>query len=112
VRYTAPSVVFRMGECPRRRGLAAAARDDVLIANLDPTLERMPPLTDVMPLLEHFADGLATAEVAALLADARIPFRTTRARARVLNLAARDAVGALSSFWVEPSTCSIPRGCG
>ena len=40
---------------------------DVLVANLDPTLERKPPPETPAPLLEHFSDGLTTQEVAALM---------------------------------------------
>jgi hypothetical protein len=42
---------------------------DVLVANLDPALRREPPPETPEPLLERFADGLTTQEVAALLAD-------------------------------------------
>ena len=40
---------------------------DVLVANLDPTLERKAPPEDPAELLEHFQFGLTTQEVAALL---------------------------------------------
>ena len=46
---------------------------DVLLANLDPRLRRAPPPETALPLLEHFEDGLTTAEVAALLADGADP---------------------------------------
>jgi hypothetical protein len=42
---------------------------DVLIANLDPAIERTPPPEAPEPLLRAFPDGLTTAEVAALLAE-------------------------------------------
>ncbi len=71
VRYTAPSVVF---EAPDGRRLEAGGFQpveayDVLIANLDPTLERQPPPPDPAPLLERFPSGLTTQEVAALMTD-------------------------------------------
>jgi 2-hydroxychromene-2-carboxylate isomerase len=69
VRFTAPSVVFTEGG---RRLVAGGWQPilayDVLLANLDPTLERTPPPETPLPLLAHFGDGLTTAEVAALLA--------------------------------------------
>ncbi len=40
---------------------------DVLIANLDPTLERREPPEDPLPLFERFPRGLTTAEVTALM---------------------------------------------
>jgi hypothetical protein len=46
---------------------------DVLIANLDPAIERRPPPEHPEPLLARFPDGLTTAEVAALLADGADP---------------------------------------
>jgi 2-hydroxychromene-2-carboxylate isomerase len=70
VRFTAPSVVF---ETDAQRVVAGGWQPflayDLLLANLDPGLVRTPPSTDPMPLLEHFSDGLTTAEVAALLAE-------------------------------------------
>ena len=70
VRYTAPSVVFEAGG--RRLeagGFQPLEAYDVLIANLDTTLERFgPPAEGPQPLLTHFSEGLCTQEVAALLA--------------------------------------------
>lgn len=73
-RYTAPSVVF---EQDGRRFVAGGWQPvlayDVVLANLDSTLERTPPPEDPRPLLQFFRDGLTTAEVAALLADGPDP---------------------------------------
>lgn len=70
VRYTAPSLVF---EGSGRRLVAGGWQPllsyDVLLANLDPTLSRRPAPDTPEPLLEHFSDGLTTAEAAALLAE-------------------------------------------
>jgi 2-hydroxychromene-2-carboxylate isomerase len=69
VRYTAPSLVFeREGRRLVAGGWQPILAYDVLIANLAPQLERTPPPDSPEPLLEHFPDGLTTAEVAALLA--------------------------------------------
>ena len=46
---------------------------DVLLANFAPDLERVPPPESPEPLLEYFAHGLTTAEVALLLADGSDP---------------------------------------
>jgi 2-hydroxychromene-2-carboxylate isomerase len=71
VRYTAPSVVFEDGEGRRLEagGFQPVEAYDVLIANLNPRLERRGAPEDPAPLLEHFEFGLATQEVAALLAS-------------------------------------------
>lgn len=70
VRYTAPSVVF---ESSGRRFVAGGWQPvlayDVLLANLDPTLARRRAPDTPEPLLQHFSDGLTSAEVAALLAE-------------------------------------------
>jgi protein-disulfide isomerase-like protein with CxxC motif len=71
VRYTAPSLVF---EAPGGRTLEAGGFQpleayDVVIANLDPTLERRPPADDPVEVLSAFPYALATAEVAAVMAE-------------------------------------------
>jgi predicted DsbA family dithiol-disulfide isomerase len=69
VRFTAPSLVFeRDGQRLVAGGWQPILAYDVLIANLDPELERTPPPDTPEPLLERFPGGLTTAEVAALLA--------------------------------------------
>ena len=69
VRYTAPSVVFAAdGRELVAGGFQPVEAYDVLIANLDPTLDRRPAPETPAPLLEHFREGLTTQEVAALLA--------------------------------------------
>ncbi|MDQ2898025.1 MAG: DsbA family protein [Actinomycetota bacterium] len=70
VRYTAPSVVLRRGDTELiAGGFQPVEAYDVLITNLDPTLQRTPPPADPAPLLQRFATGLTTQEVAALMAD-------------------------------------------
>jgi predicted DsbA family dithiol-disulfide isomerase len=68
VRFTAPSLVL---EADGRRlvagGMQPVEAYDVLIANLDPNLDRRPPPETPAPLLEHFPGGLTTQEVAALM---------------------------------------------
>jgi 2-hydroxychromene-2-carboxylate isomerase len=69
VRFTAPSLVFeRDGRRLVAGGWQPVLAYDVLIANLEPELERTPPPDSPLPLLERFTGGLTTAEVAALLA--------------------------------------------
>jgi 2-hydroxychromene-2-carboxylate isomerase len=90
VRFTAPSVLF---EHDGRRLVAGGWQPllayDVLLANLDPTLERTPAPTSPEPLLEYFTDGLTTAEVAMLLADGPDPTPDLKGTERhLLDLAA------------------------
>ncbi|MGO9750135.1 MAG: hypothetical protein ACLP8S_19085 [Solirubrobacteraceae bacterium] len=69
VRYTAPSVVFETADGRRLEagGFQPVEAYDVLIANLDPTLQRQAPPEDPAPLLEFFEFGLTTQEVASLM---------------------------------------------
>jgi 2-hydroxychromene-2-carboxylate isomerase len=71
VRYTAPSLLF---EAPDGRTLEAGGFQpieayDVVIANLDPTLERRPPADDPVEVLSAFPYALTTAEVAAVMTE-------------------------------------------
>ena len=82
VRFTAPSVVFRRGEeTAVAGGWQPLLAYDVVLANFAPELERVPPPESPEPLLDHFAQGLTTAEVALLLADGSDPV-PDRARPR------------------------------
>ena len=68
VRYTAPSLVFARDE--RRLeagGFQPVEAYDVLLANLDPTLERTPPPEDPLEALIPFSHGLTTYEIAAIM---------------------------------------------
>jgi predicted DsbA family dithiol-disulfide isomerase len=68
VRFTAPSIEFQSnGATFVAGGFQPVEAYDVLIANLDPGLERMPPPATPTPLLNHFPGGLTTQEVAALM---------------------------------------------
>jgi predicted DsbA family dithiol-disulfide isomerase len=70
VRFTAPSVLFEQdGRRLVAGGWQPVLAYDVLLANLDPSLERTPPPETPESLFDFFADGLTTAEVAALLAE-------------------------------------------
>jgi protein-disulfide isomerase-like protein with CxxC motif len=70
VRYTAPSLIFthRDGRRLEAGGYQPVEAYDVVIANLDPTLERRPPAEDVTELLAAFPYALTTREVAAVMA--------------------------------------------
>jgi predicted DsbA family dithiol-disulfide isomerase len=70
VRYTAPSVIF---ECEDRRLEAAGFQTieayDVIVANLNPGMNRMDPAEDAFEALGPYPAGLTTIEVAAVMAS-------------------------------------------
>jgi protein-disulfide isomerase-like protein with CxxC motif len=69
VRYTAPSLIFENADGQRLEagGFQPLEAYDVVIANLDPTLDRRPPPDDPVEALAAFPYALATAEVAAIM---------------------------------------------
>jgi hypothetical protein len=69
VRYTAPSLLFETSDGRRLEagGFQPVEAYDVVIANLDPTLERQAPPEDPGALLDYFDFDLTTQEVAALM---------------------------------------------
>ncbi|HEV7176775.1 MAG TPA: DsbA family protein [Solirubrobacteraceae bacterium] len=68
VRFTAPSIVFQSnGTQLVAGGFQPVEAYDVLVANIDPTLDRKPPPDTPEPLLHHFRGGVTTQEVAALM---------------------------------------------
>ncbi len=70
VRYTAPSLVFEFdGRRLEAGGFQPVEAYDVLVANLDPTLDRRPPAIDALDVLAQFPYPLATAEVAAVMTE-------------------------------------------
>jgi predicted DsbA family dithiol-disulfide isomerase len=117
VRFTAPSVVFeRAGLRMEAGGFQPVQAYDVLVANLDPSLERHEPPDDPEPLLEHFTDGLTTQEVAALLAKGNdVPDRQA-AEVALLELVAdgravRKALGN-DALWRAVRVRDVPASSG
>jgi len=89
VRFTAPSVVFELdGRRLVAGGFQPVEAYDVLVANLDPNLDRRRAPETPAPLLDHFPDGVTTQEVAALLADGNDAPDRARAEAALLELVA------------------------
>jgi hypothetical protein len=60
---------------------------DVLVANLDPALEREPPPEDPLAALERFPDGLVTQEVAAIMTQGNEPPDRAGAERALVELA-------------------------
>jgi 2-hydroxychromene-2-carboxylate isomerase len=71
VRYTAPSLRFDGPDGQRLEagGFQPIEAYDVVIANLDPTLERRAPAEDPLEVLDAFPYSLTTAEVAAVMTE-------------------------------------------
>jgi predicted DsbA family dithiol-disulfide isomerase len=68
VRYTAPSLILKTEEQTLEAGgFQPVEAYDVVIANLDPTLERTPPPDSPIEALREFPDGLVTQELAAIM---------------------------------------------
>jgi hypothetical protein len=88
VRYTAPSLLFETSDGRRLEagGFQPVEAYDVLIANLDPTLERQAPPEDPGELLKYFDSGLTTQEVAALMTSGNDRPDRTAAEAALLAL--------------------------
>jgi len=106
VRYTAPSLVLETSDGRRLEagGFQPVEAYDVLIANLDPTLERKAPPEDPGELLEYFDFGLTTQEVAALMTRGNDRPDRSAAEAALLTLvyegrAERQALGG-DALWL------------
>ena len=71
VRYTAPSLIFDGpdGQTLEAGGFQPIEAYDVVVANLDSTLERRPPADDPVHALTAFPYALTTAEIAAVMAE-------------------------------------------
>ncbi len=69
VRYTAPSLIFEVdGRRLEGGGFQPLEAYDVLVANLDTSLERREPPADPLEVLCALPEGLVTQEVAAVMA--------------------------------------------
>jgi protein-disulfide isomerase-like protein with CxxC motif len=70
VRYSAPSLIFESADGQRLEagGFQTIEAYDVLIANLDRTLERKAPAEQPLEALREFPEGLVTQEIAAIMA--------------------------------------------
>jgi protein-disulfide isomerase-like protein with CxxC motif len=106
-RYTAPSLRFlhRDGHGLEAGGFQPVEAYDVLIANLDPTLDRSGPATDVAAVLQVFPYPLTTREVAAILAAPLQPVDDEATEALLIDAAAdgrvrRAALGDGAVWWV------------
>jgi protein-disulfide isomerase-like protein with CxxC motif len=100
VRYTAPSLIFehRDGRRLEAGGYQPVEAYDVVIANLDPALDRRAPATDVAEALAAFPYPLTTREVAAVMAAHLVPPDDNAAERALIEAAAagrarRETIG-------------------
>ena len=100
VRYTAPSLIFTApdGSSLEAGGFQTIEAYDVILANLDPTLERRPRPESAAEVLGYFAKPLTTAEIAAVMAEPMMPPNTAAVLAELQDLTAdgkllRDPLG-------------------
>lgn len=115
VRYTAPSLIFSTGERSLEAGgFQPVEAYDVLIANLDPTLERRPAPEDPLDALAAFPYGLVTQEVAAIMAEGNDAPDSDHAEGALIDLVAsgravREGAGddAVWSVAREPTRAAV-----
>jgi hypothetical protein len=94
VRYTAPSLIFthRDGRRLEAGGYQPVEAYDVVIANLDPALQRRAPAEDVTELLAEFPYALTTREVAAVMAPHLVAPDEQAAETALIDAAAAGTV--------------------
>ena len=106
VRFTAPSLVFETddGRSLEAGGFQPLEAYDVCIANLDTSLERRGPASDVAEVLDAFPDGLTTAEVAAVMCEHLQPPALDVAEDALISLVASGGAERLAfgndALWV------------
>ncbi len=114
IRYTAPSVIFSHtnGKTLEAGGFQLVEAYDVVIANLDPTLERRQPPEDVAEALNEFPLGLTTQEMAAILAHGNDAVDRAAAEAKLVQAAfdgraERHPLGG-DALWTAPGNAYVP----
>jgi hypothetical protein len=94
VRYSAPSLIFEGAEGVRLEagGFQPVEAYDVLIANLDRSLQRREPAPGPLEALRPFPGGLVTQEVAAVMAHNNQPPDRDAAETALVELLGEGAV--------------------
>jgi predicted DsbA family dithiol-disulfide isomerase len=111
VRYTAPSLIFTLGDQRLEAGgFQPIEAYDVIVANLDPTLTRRPAPEDPVEAVEAFPDGLVTAEVAAIMTSGNDAIDIEAAEEALIEPVAegrirRTTLGS-SAFW-QPASAPV-----
>ncbi|MEO6866958.1 MAG: hypothetical protein ABI200_02955, partial [Gaiellales bacterium] len=104
-RYSAPSLVLEQnGRRLEAAGFQRIEAYDVLVANLDPTLDRRGPAEDAAEVLAYFPNGLVTQEVAAVLQQGNDDVDRAAAELQLIDLLAagkvrREPLGDDARWW-------------
>jgi len=111
VRYTAPSLMFaRDGQRLEAGGFQTIEAYDVLVANLDPALARRAPPDNPAAVLEAFAGGLTTQEVAAVMAPHNLEPDRAATEDALIHLSASGSARRLAvaddAVWLGPTAGS------
>lgn len=92
-RYTAPSVIFELGDKRAEvGGFQPLEAYDVIIANLDPSLTRKSPAESALEALLLYPAGLTTIEVATVMAEKTEEVDRESAEKDLLDMLARESV--------------------
>jgi len=114
-RYTAPTLIF---ETPDGRKLEAGgsqplAAYDMLLANLDPTLERRPPAESALDAVSAFEHGLTTREVALIMAEHNAEPDDRAATEQLIHFVAEGELGCVpmgdGALWVPRQSGPFER---
>lgn len=105
VRYTAPSLIVELGaERLEAGGFQPVGAYDVVVANINPSLERREPPETAQPLFERFPEGLTTQEVAALMTHGNDDPDRAATERELLELAADGSIQRIplgdSALWL------------
>ncbi len=113
VRYTAPSLKFKnaQGVTLEAGGFQSFEAYDVLIANLDQSLERRAPAEDAAEVLKAFPDGLTTAEVALIMTVDKFTPDLNKAEDALIAAIGEGAATRLpfghDALWVPPAPVAL-----
>jgi 2-hydroxychromene-2-carboxylate isomerase len=113
VRYTAPSIKFQneQGVTLEAGGFQSFEAYDVLIANLDQSLERRAPAEDAAEVLQAFPDGLTTAEVAQIMTVDKFTPDLNKAEDSLIAAIGEGAATRLpfghDALWVPPAPVAL-----
>ena len=114
-RYTAPTLIF---ETPDGRRLEGGGNQpveayDILIANLDPTLERRPPAATALEAVEAFDHGLTTREVALIMTPLNQGPDDRAAAEELIHYAANGKLACVpmgnDALWLPPQSGPFER---
>jgi len=115
VRYTAPSIRFtnEQGVTLEAGGFQSFEAYDVLVANLDQSLERRSPAEDAAEVLKAFPDGLTTAEVALIMTQDKYSPDLNKAEDSLIAAIEQDAASRLpfghDALWVPSAPVALAQ---